>query len=84
MGTVKCERCGGHAEANSIEEGADKIDHAVGLASGHPCDENRAVLVMVGEPQAPQSEPKVETPKEEASESKRSSKSKKPSETEAS
>jgi len=60
MGTVKCERCGGHAEADSIEKGAPLIDHAVGLARGKPCGPDRAELVMVGET-AP--EPKVETPK---------------------
>ena len=82
MGTVKCERCGGHIEANSIEEGAEKLYHAVGLAAGHPCDAARAELVMIGEPQAPKAEPKVEKPKVE--ESKRSSKANKSSENEAS
>ena len=81
MGTVKCERCGGHIEANSIEEGAVKLDHAVGLAAGHPCDAARAELVMIGEPQAPKAEPKVEKKVEE---SKRSSKATKTSEQEAS
>ena len=66
MGTVKCERCGGHIEADSIEDAAKRIDHAVGLAAGHPCDEARAELVMVGEPQAPKQQPKVEKPKVEA------------------
>ena len=60
MGTVKCERCGGHIEADSIEDAAKRIDHAVGLSKGKPCDEARAVLVMVGEPQAPKQQPKVE------------------------
>ena len=66
MGTVKCERCGGHTEANTIEEAVKKIDHAVGLSKGKPCDEARAQLVMVGEPQAPKQQPKVEKPKVEA------------------
>ena len=82
MGTVKCERCGGHIEANSIEDAAKRIDHAVGLSKGKPCDEARAVLVMVGDTQAPKPEPKVETPKVE--ESRRSSKANKSSEKEAS
>ncbi len=60
MGTVKCERCGGHAEADSIKDAYDKIDHAVGLSNGHPCEPGKAELVMVGEPQAPKQEPKVE------------------------
>ena len=60
MGTVKCERCGGHVEASSIEEAYDKIDHAVGLSSGHPCEAGKAVLVMVGESQTSESQPKVE------------------------
>ncbi len=60
MGTVKCERCGGHIEADSIEDAAKRIDHAVGLRAGKPCDEARAQLVMVGEPQAPKTAPKVE------------------------
>ncbi len=79
MGTVKCERCGGHAEANSIEEGYPLIDHAVGLSSGHPCEAGKATLIMVGETQAPKTEPE---PKVE--ETKKSSKAIKSSEKEAS
>ena len=60
MGTVKCERCGGRAEASSIEAAYDLIDHAVGLSKGKPCEAGKATLIMVGEPQAPESEPKVE------------------------
>ena len=81
MGTVKCERCGGHIEADSIEDAAKRIDHAVGLAAGKPCDEARAELVMVGEPQAPKAEPKVEKKVEEP---KKVSKANKSSENEAS
>ena len=86
MGTVKCQRCGGHTEANSLQEGAEKIDHAVGLAAGHPCDEARADLIMVGDQQAPTPKPTVEKPKiqEQVEESKRSSKAKKTSDKEAS
>jgi len=82
MGTVKCERCGGHTEASSIEEGFSKIDHAVGLSKGKPCEPGKAELVMVGTTQAPKSEPKVEKPKVE--ESKKVSKATKTSEKEAS
>ena len=60
MGTVKCERCGGHAEASSIEDGAPLIDHAIGLSKGIRCGGDYVQLVMVGEPQAPKIEPKVE------------------------
>ena len=60
MGTVRCERCGGHVEADSIEKAFPLIDHAVGLSKGKPCEKGKAVLVMDGEPQAPTSEPKVE------------------------
>jgi len=80
MGTVKCERCGGHAEASSIEEGAPLIDHAVGLSKGKRCGGDYVQLVMVGTPQAPKSEPKVE----KVEEPKRSYKATKTSEKEAS
>ncbi len=80
MGTVQCERCGGHAEADSIQEAYDLIDHAVGLSKGKPCEPGKANLVMVGTPQAPKSEPKVE----KVEESKKVSKATKTSEKEAS
>ena len=82
MGTVRCERCGGHVEASSIEDAVKKLNHALGLSKGIPCDEARGVLVMDDQPQAPKPEPKVEKPKVE--ESKRSSKATKTSELEAS
>lgn len=84
MGTVKCERCGGRAEADSIEDGAPLIDHAIGLASGKPCGPDRAELIMIEEKQDPS---KAEDPKEKepnVEESKRSSKATKSSDTEAS
>jgi len=65
MGTVRCERCGGHVEADSIEEAAEKLDHAPGLSKGKPCDPARGTLVMVEDTQAPKSEPRVEKPKVE-------------------
>jgi len=64
MGTVKCERCGGHAEASSIEEGAPLIDHAIGLSKGKRCGGDYVQLVMVGETTATVPTPKVEKTEE--------------------
>ena len=38
MGTLTCSRCGATTEADSIDEGRKKLDHAVGLDKGTPCD----------------------------------------------
>ena len=74
MGTVKCEWCGGHVEANSIEQAYDLIDHAVGLSSGHGCGPGVAELVMVGQPKP---EPKVEKVEEKKVETSKATKSSK-------
>ena len=67
MGTVRCERCGGHVEADSIEEAVEKLDHSPGMSKGIQCDPARGVLIMEGQTQAPKSAPQVEKPKVEKS-----------------
>ena len=64
MGKLVCSRCGAKTEANSIEEGRKKLNHAVGLYIGKPCQDGRAELIFTnGKTQAKKSTSKKSTEK---------------------
>jgi len=48
MGTLTCSRCTATTEANSIEEGRSRLNHAVGLVLGKPCEDGKAELYLTG------------------------------------
>lgn len=48
MGTLTCSRCNATIETDSIEEGRKRLDHAVGLGIGKPCEDGRAELILTG------------------------------------
>lgn len=47
MGTITCPRCTATTEADSIDEGKDRLDHALGLSIGKPCA-GTATLIFTG------------------------------------
>ena len=48
MGTLTCPRCTATTEADSIEEGRNRLNHAKGLGRGKPCEDGRVELVFIG------------------------------------
>ncbi len=48
MPLLECSRCGAKTVAKSIEEGRDRLDHAVGKTRGKPCGKGFAELVLDG------------------------------------
>lgn len=48
MGIVTCSRCKATTKADSIEEGRPKLDHAIGLYIGKPCEDGKAELFFTG------------------------------------
>lgn len=48
MGTLTCSRCRATTPADSIEEGRTRLDHAVGLGIGKPCEDGRGELILTG------------------------------------
>jgi len=52
MGTLTCSRCEATTEADSIEEGRKRLDHAKGLVIGKPCEDGKATLNFTGKVKA--------------------------------
>lgn len=48
MTLLECSRCGAKTQAKSIEEGRDRLDHAVGKTQGKPCGDKVAELIFDG------------------------------------
>jgi len=48
MGTLVCSRCKAKTEADSIEDGRKKLNHAIGLYIGKPCYDGKAQLFFTG------------------------------------
>ena len=65
MATLTCSRCKATTQADSIKEGRDRLDHAVGLSRGKPCADGKAELFLTG---------KVNTPKKEKPKSEKADK----------
>ena len=53
MATLTCSRCNATTEADSIDEGRQRLDHAVGLVIGMPCEDGRAELYISGKVKSP-------------------------------
>ena len=50
MGQLICSRCKATTEADSIDEGRSRLDHAIGLYKGKPCEDGKAELFFTGNP----------------------------------
>lgn len=48
MGRLQCSRCGAFTEADSEKEGRGRIDHAIGLRKGKPCEDGKSRLIFTG------------------------------------
>lgn len=48
MGKLFCPRCRATTEADSIEQGRDNLNHAVGLYIGKPCYDGKVELQYTG------------------------------------
>lgn len=48
MPLLECSRCGAKTDSKSIEEGRDRLDHAVGKTKGKPCGKGAAELIFDG------------------------------------
>lgn len=48
MGILKCPNCKAKTTADSIEEGRERLDHAIGLYLGRPCYDGLAELQFIG------------------------------------
>lgn len=48
MGLLTCSRCKAKVKADSIEDGRKRLDHAVGLHIGKPCEDGKAELFFTG------------------------------------
>ncbi len=44
MGQLTCSRCNATTKADSIEEGRNRLDHAIGIYKGKPCEDGKAEL----------------------------------------
>ena len=72
MGTLICTRCKAKTEANSIEEGRSRLDHAIGLYLGKPCYDGLVELSFIG------TEKKTVTPSSQSEKPNKKDNSKKP------
>lgn len=61
MGRLQCSRCATFTEADSEEEGRNRLDHSIGIRKNKPCEDGRATLIFEGK-----EIPKVESPKEKS------------------
>jgi len=48
MGLLVCPRCNAKTIADSIEEGRNRLDHAMGLYLGKPCEDGKCELIFTG------------------------------------
>ena len=47
MGLLSCPRCNAKTITNSIDEGRGKLDHALGLYLGKPCEDGKCELTFI-------------------------------------
>lgn len=48
MGTLTCPRCRAKTQADSIDEGRCRLDHAIGIYLGKPCYDGLVELSFTG------------------------------------
>jgi len=48
MGLLICPRCKAKTNADSIEEGRQRLDHGIGLYLGKPCQDGKVELLFTG------------------------------------
>lgn len=63
MGTLTCPRCKATVQADSIENGRKKLDHAVGIYINKPCGDGVAELLFTGVEKLKKPEKKFKTGK---------------------
>jgi len=59
MVKVRCQRCHGEAEADSIDEAKNKVDHAIGIYRGRPCANINPTYDVIGKVEPQKIETKV-------------------------
>ena len=48
MGLLTCPRCNAKTNADSIDEGRKRLDHAIGIYIGMPCEDGKVELIFTG------------------------------------